>query len=186
MNIKTTKIGGVEIKRTYRPTRIVCDVVTLTLLIVLIKITIDLMKYSSFVEGVGILPLLFPIVGFGMCAAYVLLTFRSLKFGKYKITKQNAQRVYDWWAFSLSLVKVPLLFAMSEGEYMYYVWVSDIRNSSFSIWILLYLLLAVIIMRLSAHRIKALTAVKKSAKDNNAVKVRARLADDDNVKQEKK
>lgn len=182
MNIKKTKIGNIEIKRTYRPTRIVCDVVTLALLIVLIKITVDLMKYSSFVEGVGILPLLFPFAGFAMCGAYVFLTFKSLKLKRYKITPQNAQPVYDWWAFSLSLVKVPLLFAMSEGEYMYYVWASDIRNSSFSIWILVYLLLAVIILRLMSHRFKALTAVKKTAKNEDAVKVRAKLADD---KQEK-
>lgn len=183
MNIKITKLGGVEIKRTYRPTRIVCDIISLALLVVIIKITIDLMKLSRFVAGIGILPLLFPIAGFGMCAAYVFLTFKSLKFNKYKITKQNAQRVYDWWAFSLSLVKVPLLLALFEGEYMYRVWAYDIANSRFSIWVLLYPLLAVIIMRLSAHRIKALTAVKKTEKDSSAVKVKAKLADD---KQEKK
>ena len=180
MSMKKTKIGGVEIKHTYRPTRIVCDAVTVALLAVLIKITLDLMKYSNIVEGVGKLPWLFPLAGFGMCAAYVFLTFKSLNFKRYKITPENAQPVYDWWAFSLSLVKVPLLFAMSEAEYMYLVWVSDIRNSSFSVWILVYLLLALIILRLSAHRIKSLTAVKKVEKDENAVRVKAKIADDNN------
>ena len=180
--MKKTKIGGVEIKRTYRPTRIVCDIVSVPLLAMLVKITADLMVYSNIVVGVGKLPLLFPLAGFGMCAAYVFLTFKSLKFGKYKITKQNAQSVYDWWAFSLSLVKLPLLFALFEGEYMYLVWVTDIRSSSFNIRILLYPLIAVIILRLSAHRIKALTAVRKSSKNEDTVKVKARLADD---KQEK-
>lgn len=182
--MKKTNIGGVEIKRSYRPTRMICDIVSLLPLVMIIKITIDLMKLSGIAEGIGILPLLFPIAGISLCAVYVFLTFKSLKFGKYKITKLNAQRVYDWWAFSLSLVKVPLLFALFEGEYMYRVWAYDIKNSGFSLWILVYLFLAVIIMRFSAHRIKSLTAAKKPAKDSGAVKVKARLADDD--KQEKK
>lgn len=181
MKIAKTKIGGIEIKRTYRPTRIVCDVVSLAMLVVIIINTLDLMRFSRFAAGIGILPLLFPLAGFGMCAAYIILTFRSLKFGKYKITKQNAQSVYDWWTFSLSLVKVPLLFALFDGEYMYLGWAEHGRTK-FSFLIFVYLVLALIIIRLTRHRLKSLTAVKKSAKDNSAVKVRAKVIDD---KQEK-
>ena len=184
MSTQKTKIGGVEIKRTYRPTRIVCDIVSLALLVVIIVNTLDLMRFSKIAAGIGILPLLFPLAGFGMCAAYILLTFRSFKFNKYKITKQNAQSVYDWWAFSLSLVKVPLLLALFDGEYMYLGW-AESGKTRFSVFIFLYLILALIIIRLMKYRFKALTAVKKTAKDNSAVKVKARLADDDKDKQEK-
>ena len=179
-----TKINDIEIKRTYRPTRIVCDIVSLAMLVVIVVNTLDLMRFSTFAAGIGILPWLFPLAGFGMCAAYVFLTFKSLKFGKYKITKQNAQSVYEWWAFSLSLVKVPLLFALFEGEYMYLSW-AEHGKTSFSFLIFAYLLLALIIIRLMSHRFKALTAEKKTAKDNSTVKVKARLAEDNNDKQEK-
>lgn len=176
--MKNTKIGNIEIKRTYRPTRIICDIVSLAMLVVITINTLDLMKFAKFAAGVGILPLLFLLIGLGMCAAYVFLTFKSLNFKRYKITKQNAQKVYDWWAFSLSLVKVPLMLALFDAEYMYLDWAED-GELAFSVWGLLFLMLAVIIIRLSAHRIKALTAVKKIKKDDSAVKVRAKLADDD-------
>ena len=179
--MQKTKINNIEIKRTYRPTRIVCDVVSLAMLVVIIINTLDLMKFSKIAAGIGILPLLFPLAGFGMCAVYILLTFRSLKFGKYKITKQNAQSVYDWWAFSLSLIKVPLLFALFDGEYMYLGW-AESGKMSFSFLIFAYLLIALIIIRLMSHRFKALTAVKKSSNNEDTVKVKAKLADD---KQEK-
>ena len=177
--MKNTKIGNIEIKRTYRPTRIVCDVVSLAMLVVIIINTLDLMKFAKIAAGIGILPLLFPLAGFGMCAAYIRLTFRSLKFGKYKITKQNAQSVYDWWAFSLSLIKVPLLFALFDGEYMYLGW-AESGQMSFSFLILAYLLIAIIIIRLMSHRFKALTAVKKTENDKGAVKVKAKVVDDEN------
>lgn len=173
------KIGNVEIRRTYRPARIVCDVVTLAALVVVTKNAADLlMQTKNFLGFVGALPLLFPAAGIGMCAAYIILTFKSLKFKRYKITKQNAQNVYDWWAFSLSLVKVPLLLAMFEGEYQFLYWAVT-GKSRFGIALLLYILLAVIIIRLMIHRIRSLTVVKKVQKDESTVKVKARTADED-------
>lgn len=173
------KIGNCEIKRTYRPARIICDVVSFAALMVVIAIAVNLFAEIRFFLGdlVRASILLFPAVGVGLCAAYVILTFRSLGFKRYKITKQNAQDVYDWWAFSLALVKIPLLLALLEGEFMFRSWAYT-GERSFSIWIVLYVLLAFIIIRLAAHRIKALTAVKKVENDNSAVKVKVRVDDD--------
>lgn len=182
MKIKKTKIGGVEIRRTYRPARIICDVVSLAVLVVIVMIAYNLITAPErFEDGVWIMPLLFPAAGIGLCAAYVVLTFKSLKFKRYKITGENAQSVYDWWAFLLSLAKVPLLLALFEGEYQIrdLVMTGEMR---FGIAFLLYLLLTVIIIRLMTHRIKALTAVKKARKDESTVKVKARIADDNDDK----
>lgn len=173
------KIGDIEIKRTYRPTRIVCDVVSLAALVVIVKNACDLLVTRKFLGFVGVLPLLFPAIGIGLCAAYALLTFRSRKFRRYKITKINAQSVYERWAFSLALAKVPLLIALFEGEYMFLYWAATGR-SKFSVMILVYVLLSVIIIRLMMHRIRSLTALRKVQKDDDkVVKVRAKVDDDD-------
>ncbi len=172
------KIGDIEIKRTYRPTRIVCDAASLAALVVIVKNGLDLLITRKFLGFAGVLPLLFPAVGIGLCVAYVLLTFRSRKFKRYKITKLNAQSVYERWAFSLALAKVPLLIALFEGEYMFLYWAAT-GQSKFSVMIPVYVLLSVIIIRLMMHRIKSLTAFKKVQKDDKVVKVRAKIDDDD-------
>lgn len=177
------KIGNVEIKRTYRPTRIICDVVSLAALVVVTVVAGDL--FSKIIYFLGFLGrlsiLLFPAVGIGLCVLYVIFTFKSLKFKRYKITKQNAQKVYDWWAFSLALAKIPLLLALIEGEFMFRSWAYS-GKMTFSVWILLYVILTLIIMRLADHRIKSMTAVKVQESGGSAVKVKVKVVDDDDNK----
>lgn len=174
------KIGNVEIKRTYRPARIVCDVISLALVVVIVILAINqIVTTYRFLWGKGIvLSLLFPLAGVGMCVVYTVLVLKGAKFKRYNITKQNAQSVYDWWAFALALVKLPLLMALIEGEFIYSEWAAE-GHAGFSLIIVLYLLLAVIIIRLMLHRIKTLTAVKKAESGDSAVKVKVKIADDD-------
>ena len=177
-----TQIGNVEIKRTYRPVRIVCDVITLVLLIIIGKIGFDLTFTAKFLGWTGLLaPLAFPAVGIALCVIYIKLSFRSMKFGRLKITKQNAQKVYDWWTFTMSLVKIPLLLALFNGEFIYRDWAGT-GESSINITIFIDVLFAAIIIWFAVRRMKAICEVKQPEKTDSAVKVKVKIADDDENK----
>lgn len=179
--INKMKIGGVEVKRRFTPARIVCDAVSLAAALVIVVIGVQhIAMVSSYAAPLGLAVLLvFPVCAVGICAAYLKLTLKSREFKRYKITKQNAQSVYDWWAFSLSLAKVPLLLALFNTEFIF----RDLTNFKpadlFNIPIILEILLTVIIMRLARHRLVRLTEVKKVAENDSEVKVKVRVADDD-------
>lgn len=171
-------IGKITIKHTYRPAQIICDVLTLAGLVIIVKNAVDTLAQTRLFLGyVSLVSLVFPAAAIGMCAAYLILTCKSLKFGKYKITKQNAQNVYNWWAFSLALIKLPVFMALFEGEYMFHV-LAMTGKMPFSMLMLLYLLLTVIIIRLTAHRITDLTVVRHEKNDDSAaIKIKAKVVD---------
>lgn len=179
MNIPETMLGGVEVKRTYRPARIICDVISLAGVIVIVKIANGLFVTGKFLGWVGTgFPLLFILAAVGICVAYVLCCFTGGKFEKYTITKKNAQSVYDWWTFLLSLVKIPLLLALLNGEFMFRNWAA-VGKAGSVIPLVLDALIAAVILRLMKHRITSLTKVKKENSDDSAVKVKAKLADEE-------
>ena len=171
-------LGKIPIKHTYRPAQIICDVLTLAGLVIIAKKAFDtLAQTRGFLGYVSLFSLLFPAAGIGMCIAYLILTFKSLRFGKYNVTRQNAQNVYNWWAFSLALIKLPIIMVLFEMEYSFSVW-SMTGRAPFGVMILLYVLLAVILIRLTAHRLAALTAVKREQKDDHAaIKIKARVVE---------
>lgn len=178
-----TQIGGVEIKRTYRPARIICDVITFVLLIIIGKIGLDLTFTAKFLGWTGLLvPLAFPAAGIALCVAYIKLSFRGMRFGRLKITNQNAQKIYEWWTFSMSLVKIPLMLALFNGEFIYRDWAGTGQPIGINIPIIIDVLFAALIVWFSIRRMKALCEVKKPVKNDSAVKVKVKIADDNNDK----
>ena len=175
-------IGGIETKRTYRPSRIICDVITLVMIIMLTKLGFDLAHYTGkFLGALGMLvPLGLPAAGFALCAAYAVLSFRGMKFGRLKITKQNAQNVYNWWTFSMALIKIPMLMAMFEGIYIFREWAAVGESTISIIPLILYVLIAAAVTWFSVRRTKFLAAVKEQKKNDSAVKVKVKIADDEN------
>lgn len=176
-----TQIGGVEIKRTYRPARIICDVITLVMIAVIAKLGIDIAHYTSkFLGAMGlIVPLSFPVTGILLCVVYIRLSFSGLKFGRLKISKQNAQRIYDWWTFSMALIKIPLLMAMLEGVFIYREWAAAGESTASKIPLILYVMIAAAVTWFSVRRTKFLAGVKEEKKNDPAVKVKVRVADDE-------
>lgn len=176
-----TQIGGVEIKRTYRPMRIICDVISLVLLIIIVKIGLDLTFTAKFLGWTGlIVPLMFPAVAIALCVMYVKLSFRSMKFGRFKIIKQNAQKIYDWWTFTLSLVKIPLMIALFNSELIYRDWAGTGESVEINIPVIVDVLFAAVIIWFSIRRMKKLCEVKKETqKTDSAVKVKVKIADDE-------
>ena len=181
-----TQIGGIEIKRTYRPSRIICDVITLVMIIMITKLGIDLAHYTAKFLGVmGLLvPLAFPAVGIVLCVVYVSLSFRGMKFGRLKIPKQNAQKIYDWWTFSMALIKIPLIMALFEGIYIFREWAALGESSISIIPLILYVLIAAVVTWFAVRRTGRLCEVKKPVKDDSAVKVKVKVADDEEKKRD--
>lgn len=178
-----TQIGGIEIKRTYRPSRIICDVISLVMIVMITKLGINMAYYTAKFLGVmGLLvPLAFPAAGIALCVAYVKLSFRGMKFGRLKIPKQNAQKIYNWWTFSMALIKIPLLMAMFEGIYIFREWAALGESKVSIIPLILYVLIAAAVIWFSVRRTGKLCEVKKEPKKSNpSVKVKVKVVDDDN------
>lgn len=201
------KIGKFPVKRTYKPARIISDALSLLIAYVIVSSTIHFFPtYKSTVNKVlseawlaGDMRLfykyeeslayrqysawIFPALAAAVFAAYLILTLTSRKLAKYNITKQNAQAVYDWYAFAVSLCKLPILLALLDAMYIVHQRLMFNNVSVFSVQMILYVVLVVIIIRLSVHRIKALT--KPAPKKAESGGVKAKIVDEEPDNSEK-
>lgn len=196
------KIGKFPVKRTYKPARIISDALSLLIAYVIVSSTIHFFPtYKSTVNKVlseawlaGDMRLfykyeeslayrqysawIFPALAAAVFAAYLILTLTSRKLAKYNITKQNAQAVYDWYAFAVSLCKLPILLALLDAMYIVHQRLMFNNVSVFSVQMILYVVLVVIIIRLSVHRIKAMTKPAAKKEENGGVKAKIVEKDD--------
>lgn len=196
-----TKIGKIPVKHTYKLARIISDVLSLVPAYVIISSTLHffplyketinkvlneavfngdmklLYKYEESLAYRQFFAWIFPALMAGIFAAYLILTLKSHKFAKYRITKQNAQAVYDWYAFAVSICKLPLLLGVIEAMYISHQRLMFNKVSVFSIQMLMYAMVVVIIIRLSVHRINALT--KREEKKEETGGVKARIVEND-------
>lgn len=194
------KIGKFPVKRTYKPARIISDALSLVVAYVIVSSTIhffptykitvneilneawlsgDMRLFYKYEESLTYRQYsawVFPALVIAVFAAYLILTLTSRKFAKYNITKQNAQGVYDWYAFTVSLCKLPILLALLDAMYIVHQRLMFNNVSIFSVQMILYVVLAIIIIRLSVHRIKAMT--KPAAKKEKSGGVKAKIVDE--------
>ncbi len=193
-------VNGIEVKRRYKPARIISDVVSLLITAAVVFMTVTffpeyrfavntnpnvnelVMKYREGLATRQYIAWIFPALAAAVFAAYLILTLKSCKFAKYNITKQNAQNVYDWYAFAVSLVKIPLLLIVFDYMYIVQQRLMFKNASLFNVQIVLYALVTVIIIRLSIHRIRGLSKTEKPPETERGG-VKARLADDEDNKE---
>lgn len=196
------KIGKYPVRHSYKPARIISDALSLVMAYVVVSSTLhffplykntinpiledawlngDMRLFYKYEESLAYrhyFAWIFPALTAGIFAAYVILTLKNHKFAKYKITKQNAQAVYDWYAFAVSLCKLPIQLCIIEMMYIVHQRLMFNKVSLFSIQMIIYAMVVVIIIRLSVHRIKALT--KSEAKKEETGGVKARIVEEDN------
>lgn len=190
-------IGRIPVKRTYKLARIISDVISLGEAALILYMTITF--FPRYKEAINTAPnrfellaeyreklatrqyfaWIFPAIVPAVFAAYLILVLKSHKFAKYNITKQNAQSVYDWYAFAVSLCKLPLLLAVFDMMNITQQRLMFNNVSIFSFQIILDVFVTAIIIRLSVHRIRALTAKEDTHENETSGGVKARLADDD-------
>ena len=177
------KIGKITVRRSYKPSRIICDVISLAGAAVIVYMTERFINGTQGLSGErAALAAIFPVLALGVLAAYAVLTLKSHAFKRYKITKNNAQDIYDWYAFSVSLIKLPLLLIIFESMLTFQEISLGIAVNLLNFRFILYIFLTAIIIRLAIHRVKTLSHEEKST---DVVHVRAAVVDE-NEEREKK
>lgn len=195
------KIGKYPVKRSFRISRIVSDVLSLGIAVIIFSVTVNfIMQYRMMLQKIGAdgvaeiesgyisafswsywLALIFPLLVIVVFAAYLILTLTSRKFTKYNVTKRNAQSVYDWYAICVSVCKIPILMGIFDIMYIFHRRMLGENISLFSMQVLLDIVIVAIIIRFTMHRIRKITETKDNAKsaDDSVVKVRVVDKDDD-------
>ena len=192
------KIGKYPVKHSYKLARIISDVLSLAIAYLILNATLNFFtQYKLAINKIGSENLsivykygyslayrqyfawIFPGLVLIVFAVYLILVLKSHRFAKYNVTKQNAQAVYDWYAFAVSLCKLPLFLGIFDVMYIFHQRMMFNMVSLFSIQLILDVFIIVIIVRLSIHRIRWLTHDEKPQKaDSGGVK--AKIVDDEN------
>lgn len=194
------KIGKYPVKCSFKVSRIVSDVLSLGIAVLIFSVTFGFIaQYRNMLQQIGEdgiaaiendyigafswsywFALIFPALATGVFAAYLILTLTSRKLEKFNITKRNAQEVYDWYAFCVSVCKIPILMGTFDIMYIFQRRMLGDNISLFSMQILLDIVIVAIIIRFTVHRIRKITEINDNAKsaDDSVVKVRVVDKDD--------
>lgn len=192
------KIGNYSVKHSYKPARIISDVLSLGITVLILFSTLNFFPlYKARINEIGEVNLaivaeyrysltyrqyfawIYPALAVIIFGVYLILILKNHRFAKYDITAANAQSVYDWYAFAVSLCKIPLLLAVLDMMYVFHQRMMFNEVRLFGFQYILYALLIVIVVRLSVHRIKGLTQKEKKSNKADDVDVKAKLTDDD-------
>lgn len=155
-------IGKITVRRSYKLSRIICDILSLAGTAVIVYMTLVFINSEELEEGRAALSLIFPALCIAVLAAYAILTLKNHSFKNYNITKKNAQDIYDWYAFSVSLIKLPALLIIFESMLTYQEISLGISVNLLNFRIILYILLIAIIIRMAVHRIQTLSRKEKN------------------------
>lgn len=193
------KINKYPVKLSFRVSRVVSDVFSLGIAVLIFSATISFITmYRTMLQKIGAegvaeieneymstiswrhwLALIFPALTVGVFAVYLILTLTDRKLSKFGVTKRNAQSVYDWFAFCVSVCKIPILMGIFDIMYIFHQRMLGGNESLFSLQVVLDILLVAIIIRFTVHRIRKVTQVAENAPAASESVIRVRIADND-------
>ncbi len=193
------KIGKYPVKPSFRVARVVSDVLSLGIAVLIFSVTVNFItQYRMMLQKIGAegvseiedsyisafswsywLSLIFPALVVGVFAAYLILTLTSRKLNKFNITKRTAQDVYDWYAFCVSVCKIPVLMGIFDVMYIFHQRMLRDKISFFSLQVLLDIVIVAIIIRFTVHRIRKITETKDTVQSADDSVVKVRVADND-------
>lgn len=182
------KIAGFKVNFRYKPARIISDVLSLGVCVFAVVTTALFVERFPELKNPAFRADLvklwaFPVLMAVPFAVYFALVHTSHSFSKYSVTEANVQSVYEWYAFTVSLCKLPLLILIADLMTTFQARFSGSEVSWFSMNYILYILTAVIIIRFSMHRIKSLTKPADIPQQaDSKIKVRVRTLDNDDKK----
>ena len=196
------KIGKYPVKHTYKLPRIIADVLSLGFVVLIVSATFNFFKtyedfYSLFdtnnptametllkndpnYEWKQNLAWIFPALALVVLVAYIVLVLKSHRLARFSVNKRNAQKCYDAYAFGASLCKIPALMIVFDMMCIAQdkLLMSMYGLSWFSWLTLLCVMLILIIVRYTMHRLVSITAKPQAAK-SDAVQVKAVIAKKD-------
>lgn len=201
------KIGKYPVKFKYKVARLVSDVFSLGLAVMIGSVTVYFLQsyeymlqrmgadnveiiteqYNSGLEWQRWLALIFPALVVALFAVYIVLTLKSHPFRRYNVTKLTAQECWNVYALCASLCKIPVLMGIFDVMYIFHQNMLGGHESPFSFQLVLDAIIIAIIIRLGMHRISSITepAAEPEEKPASAVKVRINPARD-NGQEDKK
>ena len=202
------KVGKYPVKHTYKIPRLIADVISLGLVVLIVSATVTF--FGDYEAQLDILrigqdnvetivqnhdpsiawrqwtALIFPALAVITLVLYLILTLRNHSFKRFNITKRNAQQCYDGFAFCVSLCKLPVLIIIFDIMCIAQDKLLPFPKYGFS-WfswsIILYGLIIAIIIRFTLHRLNSITAVTEAPR-SDVIKVKAvtKAKDDHNNK----
>lgn len=193
------KIGKYPVKPSFRVARVVSDVLSLGIAVLIFSVTVNFItQYRMMLQKIGAegvseiedsyisafswsywLSLIFTALVVGVLVAYLILTLTSRKLNKFNITKRTAQDVYDWYAFCVSVCKIPVLMGIFDVMYIFHQRMLGDKISFFSLQVLLDIVIVAIIIRFTVHRIRKITETKDTVQSADDSVVKVRVADND-------
>lgn len=194
------KIGKYPVKPSFRVSRVVSDILSLGIAVVIVSATVNfIIQYQMMLKKIGSdgvstieseyistiswgywLSLIFPALAVGVFAAYLILTLAGTRrFAKYNVTKRNAQEVYNWYAFCVSLCKIPALMGIFDIMYIFQQRMLGDNVSLFSLQVLLDIVMIALIIRFTIHRIRKITETKDNVQSADSSIVKVRVIDKD-------
>lgn len=181
------KIKGYKVKLRHKPARIISDVLSVAMCVyTVINAVMFVERFPELNNSLFRADLVklwvFPCLMLVPFVVYLILILTNHSFDKYNITATNAQSVYDWYTFSVSLCKLPVMIMIIEIMSIFQANLAGENVSWISITYLLYILMVVIIIRFAVHRIRTITKPVDTPKKGDSVKIRARTLNDNNNK----
>ena len=193
------KIGKYPVKPSFRVARVVSDVLSLGIAVLIFSVTVNFItQYRLMLQKIGAegvseiedsyisafswsywLSLIFPALVVRVFAAYLILTLTSRKLSKFNITKRTAQDVYDWYAFCVSVCKIPVLMGIFDIMYIFHQRMLGDKISFFSLQVLLDIVIVAIIIRFTMHRIRKITETEETVRNADDSVVKVRVVDND-------
>lgn len=196
------KIGKYPVKHSYKIARLVADVLSLGLAVMIVSATVMFMQqYQAYIDQFMLLTdeavatlkennpnyewkqwlsMIFPALTLAVFVVYIVLTCKSHKFSRWNVTKLTAQKCYDAYAFCVSLCKLPVLIILINLMCVAHDKLLPVPIYGYS-WfgfdtilpIALYGILLAIVIRWTMHRMTNITAQPEKKESGSAIKVKA-------------
>ena len=163
------KIGTIKVKRNYQIAQMVLDAVAALITVAIFQCIMSFGKFittqnqlilsaNSSVQGLVVWQwnLIWLFAAAVVIAVSLVLIYKPRKMPKkYVVTEENAQKYSDILITAITCVRIPALLAVLELMAMHQSIMTGNTSNIFTLQIPLDILLSIIIIRFSQHRLKA-------------------------------
>ncbi len=163
------KIGTIKVKRNYQIAQMVLDAVAVLIIVATVQCVLSfgefitnqnqlILSVNSEIEGLVAWQwnLIWILVDAAVAAVSLVMIYKSKKMPvKYTVTEENAQKYSDIYITAVTCVRIPVLLAVFELMAMHQSVMTGNTKNIFTLQIPLDILLSIIIVRFSLHRVKA-------------------------------
>lgn len=162
------KIGTIKVKRNYQIAQMVLDAVAVIIFIVIVQCVLsfgafvseineNIMRINSDVTGLVVWQwnIIWIVIAAVVILISLLMVYLPRKMPKkYIVNSDNAQKYSDILITAVTCVRIPVLLAVFEGMCIHQSVMTGVTDGIITLQIPLDILLIVIIIRFSVHRLK--------------------------------